>query len=170
MTTASLPAILAAIIDRELHSLEAQLEALPDDAALWRVAPGISNPVGVLAAHLLGNLQYFIGSLYGGTGYVRDRPAEFARRDRSRAELLAEVAHTRAVVRSTLEALPEARLTSPVPEPLNGSTYETADFLVHLVSHLAYHLGQIDYARRLLTQGGPVRAVPMAELSSARPV
>lgn len=169
MTTATLPGILAAIIDRELHSLAAQLEALPQEADLWHVEPGISNPVGVLAAHLLGNLQYYIGNLYGGTGYIRDRPAEFARRDRTRAEALAEVAHTRMVVRRALEAMPASRLTEPVPEVVNGLTYDTADFLVHLVSHLAYHLGQIDYARRLLTQGGSVRAVPMAELKTARP-
>lgn len=164
-TTAS----IAAIIDRELRSLRAQVEAYADERDLWLVAPGISNPAGVLAAHLVGNLQHFIGARMGGTGYVRDREAEFARRDRSRAELLAAIDETRGVVRATLAALPEDELEQDFPDVVAGVRLTTGDLLIHLVSHLAYHLGQVDFHRRLLTGGTTVRAVPMQELASARP-
>ena len=160
---------VVAIIERELRSLRAQLEAYADERDIWLVAPGISNPPGVLAAHLVGNLQHFIGARMGGTGYVRDRDAEFARRDRSRADLLAAIDETRGVVRATLAALPELELDAEYPDVVGGVRFSNGDLLIHLVSHLAYHLGQVDYHRRLLVGGGSVRAVPVQELASARP-
>jgi len=160
---------IAAIIERELRTLRAQIEACSDERDLWRVAPGIANPPGVLAAHLVGNLQHFIGARLGGTGYVRDRDAEFARRDRSRAELLAAIDETRGVVRATLAALPEHELDADYPDVIGGVRVTTGDLLVHLISHLAYHLGQIDYHRRLLAGGGALKSVPVQELATARP-
>jgi hypothetical protein len=162
-------ASVAAIIERELRTLRAEIEACSDERDLWLVAPGIANPPGVLAAHLVGNLQHFIGARMGGTGYVRDRDAEFARRDRSRAELLAAIDETRGVVRATLAALPEHELDEDFPDVVAGVRITTGDLLIHIVSHLAYHLGQIDYNRRLLAGGAPVKSVPIQELASARP-
>jgi len=162
-------ASVAAIIERELRTLRAEIEACSDERDLWLVAPGIANPPGVLAAHLVGNLQHFIGARMGGTGYVRDRDAEFARRDRSRAELLAAIDETRGVVRATLAALPEHELDEDLPDVVAGVRITTGDLLIHIVSHLAYHLGQIDYNRRLLAGGAPVKSVPIQELASARP-
>lgn len=162
-------ASVAAIIERELRSLRAQLEAYGDERDIWLVAPGITNPPGVLAAHLVGNLQHFIGARMGGTGYVRDREAEFARRDRSREELLAAIDETRGVVRATLAAFPEHELGVDYPEVIAGVRVSTGDLLIHLTSHLAYHLGQVDYHRRLLAGGGSLRSVPIQELATARP-
>ena len=162
-------ASIAAIIERELRSLRAQVEACSDERDLWLIAPGIANPPGVLAAHLVGNLQHFIGARLGGTGYVRDRDAEFARRDRSRGEVVAAIDETRGVVRATLSALPEGELDLDYPDAIAGVRVTTGDLLIHLASHLAYHLGQIDYHRRLLAGGGPLRSVPIQELVTARP-
>lgn len=162
-------ASVAAIIERELRSLRAQLEAYGDERDLWLVAPGISNPPGVLAAHLVGNLQHFIGARLGGTGYVRDRAAEFSRRDWTRADLVAAVDETRGIVRATLASLPEEELDRDFPEVVAGVHLITGDLLIHLASHLAYHLGQIDYHRRLLAGGATVRSVPIPELVTARP-
>jgi len=91
MSMNAVAASIAAIIERELRTLRAQLEAYSDERDLWLLAPGIANPPGALAAHLVGNLQYYVGTRLGGTGYVRDRPAEFARRDRTRADLIASI-------------------------------------------------------------------------------
>ena len=162
-------ASIAAIFERELRTLRAQLEAYADERDLWLLAPGISNPPGALAAHLVGNLQHFIGTRLGGTGYVRDRPAEFARRDRTRADLIATVDETRAIVRATLASLPETELDRDFPEPVGGVHVTTGDFLIHLIAHFGYHLGQVDSHRRLLAGGTAVRALPMAELATARP-
>jgi hypothetical protein len=100
---------------------------------------------------------------------VRDREAEFARRDRSRDELLAAIDETRGVVRATLAALPERELDIDFVDAVAGVRFSNRDLLIHLACHLAYHLGQVDYHRRLLTGGGSIRAVPMQELASARP-
>jgi hypothetical protein len=162
-------ASIAAIIDRELQTLRAQLEGYGDERDLWLIAPGITNPPGALAAHLVGNLQYYIGARLGGTGYVRDRPAEFARRDRTRAELVADVEETRGIVRATLASLPEAELDRDYPEVVGGVHFSTGDFLIHLTTHLAYHIGQVDSHRRLLAGGSSIRAVPVSELATARP-
>ena len=162
-------ASIAAIIERELRTLRAQLEAYSDERDLWLLAPGIANPPGALAAHLVGTLQYYVGTRLGGTGYVRDRPAEFARRYRTRADLIASIEETRAIVRATLASLPEPELDRDFPEVVGGVHLTTGDFLIHLTSHLAYHLGQIDSHRRLLTGGTAIRAVPIPELASARP-
>src|SRR3989442_15671856 len=79
---------IAAILRRDLGALRREIEAYADERDIWRVAPGISNCAGTLALHLGGNIQFFVGAVLAGTGYVRDRDAEFARRDVPRAELL----------------------------------------------------------------------------------
>jgi uncharacterized damage-inducible protein DinB len=161
---------LAAIFNRDLTTLRMEVEAYPSDEALWRVAPGISNSGGTLALHLAGNLQHFIGALLGKSGYVRDRDREFGARDLPRQEVVGQVAQAMAVVAQTLAALSLARLEEPYPEPVAKVRVTTGDFLIHLASHLTYHLGQVDYHRRLITGGAPLSgALSPTRLASASP-
>lgn len=139
-----------AVLLRELEALDRQVRGYPDDASLWESPPGISNPAGTLVRHLAGNLRHFIGGVLGGTGYPRDREGEFSHREVGRDELLTEVAATREEVDRALELLTPEDLEAPYPLPLAGRRVRTGDFLIHLAAHLAYHLGQIDYHRRLL--------------------
>ncbi|MGH7645041.1 MAG: DinB family protein [Gemmatimonadales bacterium] len=156
---------LARIIARDLRALRREVEAYGDERDLWRVVPGITNSGGTLALHLTGNLQHFIGTVLGGTGYVRDRAAEFARRDVPRNELLRHIDETVAAVERTLAALGDDALARPFPQPPGGADVSTRAFLLHLATHLTYHLGQIDYHRRMLTgQAGQIRAVAVDEL------
>lgn len=155
---------------RDLRALRREIEAYPEERDIWRVQPGISNSGGTLALHLAGNLRYFVGAVLGGTGYARDRDAEFNRRDAPRAELLAEIDAALAAVDAGLTRATEPDLARPYPHPIAGHTVTTGDFLVHLVAHFTYHLGQVDYHRRLLTgQAGQIRAVAVPELASATP-
>ena len=78
---------LAAMLDRDLATLRREVEAYPDERDLWREIPGVANVGGSLVLHLTGNLQHYFGAQLTGTGYVRDRPAEFARRNVPRSEL-----------------------------------------------------------------------------------
>jgi uncharacterized damage-inducible protein DinB len=156
---------------RELDSLAAELAAYPDDAAVWSLPAGAPNSAGTLTLHMVGNLRHFIGATLGGTGYVRDRDAEFASRDLPREALLALVAATHAEVGATLATLDAAALEAEFPLPLpfsapeQGHRIPTGRFLVHLTSHLAYHLGQVDYHRRLTTgHGASVGALGLAPL------
>ena len=149
----SLPESLAAIYARELATLRMEVEAYPSDRDLWRLVPGIANPGGTLALHLAGNLQHFIGAILGGTGYRRDRTAESADRDLPRDVVLQRIDQAAAVVPRTLGRLTPADLEGEYPEPVAGVRVNTADFLIHLSAHLSYHLGQLDYHRRIVTGG-----------------
>jgi uncharacterized damage-inducible protein DinB len=161
---------LSGILVRDLRSLRTEIEAYTDDRDLWRVVPGITNSAGTLALHLTGGLQYLIGGVLGGTGYVRDRDAEFARRDVSRKELLQLIDTTAGVVERTLAKLTERDATRLYPESVAGVDVSTGDFLLHLAVHLTYHVGQIDYHRRILTgEARPVRTMVITELKSAKP-
>ncbi|GHF31598.1 hypothetical protein HNQ07_000538 [Deinococcus metalli] len=142
---------LQALYDRDLLALHGELRAYPDEASLWRVQGDILNPAGNLALHLIGNLSQFVGDDLGGVPYERDRPAEFARRDVPRADLLDGVERVRALVGSTLSRLDEATLAAPHPRALPGfpEGMTSGYFLIHLHGHLTWHLGQVNYHRRL---------------------
>jgi hypothetical protein len=165
-----MPAAIAAILDRDLQALRREVEAYPDDRTLWQSVPGIINTAGTLVLHLTGNVQHFLGARLGGTDYVRDRPAEFARRNVPRAELLQEIDAARSAVRTGMDRLPEAQLAADFPEVIAGDRFVTGDYLVHLATHFAYHLGQLDYHRRVVTGNeSGIGAMRTRELSSARP-
>lgn len=143
------------------------MAAYPDDGTVWKVPPGIANSAGTLVLHLCGNLRHFVGAVLGGTGYVRDRDLEFSRRDVTRGELTKELAAAQSDVAKTFSQLDQAALDRPYPQPVGGATVDTADFLVHLIAHLGYHLGQVDYHRRLVTGSNTtVGTVAPKELAS----
>jgi hypothetical protein len=165
----TLPSLAAGVLTRDLRALRREVEAYPDERDLWRAAPGISNPGGNLVLHLAGNLQHFVGRVLGRTTYVRNRDAEFARRDVPRAELLQEVDRTIAAVETGLARLADSDMIVGFPEPVGKHKLSTADALLHLMTHCAYHLGQVDYHRRLVTgQTTTVGAMLPGELWSAK--
>jgi uncharacterized damage-inducible protein DinB len=162
-------AAIGSILERDLAALGREVAAFADDSQLWVTLPGVPNSAGNLALHLAGNLQHFFGAVLGGTGYIRNRPAEFSRRNVPRVELLAEIEAARQAVRTALSRLSPDQLTAEYPETIAGTRVVTGEYLVHLLTHTTYHLGQIDYLRRVITgsdQG--VGAVRPAELGSAR--
>lgn len=163
------PTWIGGIFARELRALRREIEAYPDEAAIWQVPPGISNSGGTLTLHLAGNIQYFVGAVLGGSGYVRDRDAEFKRRNVPRLELLAQIdAALRAA--AALDHLDAATLAKPYPQAVGGVRATTGDWLLHLISHFGYHLGQVDYHRRLVTgEAGQIKALPIGELRTATP-
>ncbi|MFD2718856.1 DinB family protein [Hymenobacter monticola] len=143
-------ATLQTLFARDLNKLKQEIEAYHREETLWRTAPGISNPAGNLCLHLVGNLNTYIGAELGHTGYVRHRDLEFSLRDVPRAELLQKLAETIGVVDSVLARLSDAQLEAEYPIQVLEAKTSTGYFLVHLATHLAYHLGQINYHRRLL--------------------
>jgi hypothetical protein len=162
---------VAALLERELRALQREIAAYPSDAHVWQVPPGLPNSGGTLALHAAGNLMHFVGAVLGGTGYVRDRDAEFARRNVSARELSHMLADAEATVRRVLDALPDESFETPYPVPVAGRRINTGEFLGHLATHLAYHLGQVDYHRRVVTGDATgVGAVSPVELPSAVPV
>lgn len=157
--------IIRQCMQRELRALRRELDAYPDDASVWALPPGITNSAGTLMLHLAGNLQHFVGRHLGGTEYVRNRDAEFSRRGVSRAEIAKELDATADAIDRAFANATDAIITARYPEQIGGMTFVTGDWLVHLVAHLGYHLGQVDYHRRLvLRDPTTVDAVPVKEL------
>ncbi|MGE0816281.1 MAG: DinB family protein [Vicinamibacterales bacterium] len=144
---------LAALYARDLARLVRQHDAL-DDAHLWQVRPGVTNSAGNLMLHLVGNLREFVGRQLGGVAYARDREREFGARDVARAELGAALRELAAVVPDVLRGMAEERWDETFPQNVLGEPVSNRQFVIHLYGHLNYHLGQIDYLRRVLTGEG----------------
>jgi uncharacterized damage-inducible protein DinB len=135
---------------RDLDKFIAEIEAFPTEESLWRTGGDVNNPAGTLALHIAGNLQHFIGANLGATGYVRRRDLEFSMRGVPKSELLAGLQRARAVVEQVLGGLDDAQLTAVFPSDHFGENRSTQHALLHLLAHLSYHLGQLNYLRRLL--------------------
>ncbi|MDR6782821.1 putative damage-inducible protein DinB [Pedobacter africanus] len=142
---------LKSLFTRDLNKLKSEIEQYQDEKNIWRIDKNIANPAGNLCLHLVGNLNTFIGAELGKTGYVRDRPLEFSLKDVPRAELIRKVEATIEVVNNAIDSLSEQDLESDYPQSkvVEGGS-SVAFILMHLSTHLVYHLGQINYHRRLL--------------------
>lgn len=157
------------VITRELKALRREIETYPNEDDLWEVRAGITNPGGNLALHLAGNIQYFLGNVLGHSGYVRNRDAEFGSKNVPRAELLREIDDAITAVQTGMSKITEADLAKPYPEAVGGVSSTTGAFLAHFATHLAYHLGQVDYHRRILTgEGKTVRTVALNEIGGQK--
>ena len=143
--------VLSQIYQRDLEKLKVEIGQYGSDEQFWSVSEGITNSGGNLALHLVGNLTHFIGAVLGNSGYVRDRDAEFASKNVTRAELIAAVDEAAAVVSATLAKLTADEMAAEYPIDVFGHPMTTEFFLVHLTTHFNYHLGQINYHRRLTT-------------------
>lgn len=143
--------ILLELYERDLNKLKAEIEQYTDESDLWKTSGAVTNSAGNLCQHLTGNLQHFFGAVLGDSGYVRDRDAEFATKVATRVELLADVDAALTSVKDTLAKLTEGDLEKIYPVEVFGQPMTTGSFLTHLTTHFNYHLGQINYHRRLLT-------------------
>jgi uncharacterized damage-inducible protein DinB len=151
MATTGLLDDLKVLYLREIATLERELDLYPDDASVWEALPGLLNPTGNLILHLAGSLQHFFGATLGKTGYQRNREAEFAKRDVPRSDLKQECSSARQAVLAAFENLTEDSLTRVFPVQFADAPFSTKLTLLQFLSHLAYHLGQIDYHRRVVT-------------------
>lgn len=145
------PHHLETLILRDLDTVIREIEAYPDDAAVWSLPPGAPNSAGTLALHVAGNLHHYIGAVLGDAPYVRARDAEFGDRDLPRRELIHRLRAARSAVEGVLSAMTPEELSAPFPVELSAGRPATELFVTHLATHLAYHLGQLDYHRRLVT-------------------
>ncbi|HEX6222871.1 MAG TPA: DUF1572 family protein [Chryseolinea sp.] len=141
---------LQSLFTRDLNKLRSEIELYKKEENLWKVAESISNSAGNLCLHLVGNLNTYIGKEIGKTGYVRNRELEFSLKDVSRQELLNMIDETIRVVNTSLDNVNENTLANEYPVLVFEKKTTTEYLLVHLATHLSYHLGQINYHRRLI--------------------
>ncbi|WP_343586333.1 DinB family protein [Flavobacterium sp.] len=141
---------LKSLFNRDLNKLKTEIELYQKENTIWAIDKNISNSAGNLCLHLIGNLNTYIGAEIGKTGYVRDRPLEFSLKDIPKSELILKIENTIEVINNTLDSLTEKDLEEVYPQIVFEKEMTTGFFLIHLSTHLAYHLGQINYHRRLL--------------------
>ena len=142
------------LFEREIGKLGDEIRQYPDEESLWRTAGSIINPAGNLCLHLCGNLQHYIGANLGNTSYKRNRPLEFSAKGILQKNLLTEIQTTRNSVINALRTLNDNQMNEGYPENVLGYPMTTGFFLNHLFGHLSYHLGQINYHRRIIAAGG----------------
>ncbi len=141
---------LIEFFERDLKKLETEISLYRDEDNLWIIKEGISNSAGNLCLHLLGNLNHFIGEALGNTGYVRHRDDEFSLKNIPRQDLLMNISNCILIVKNTLNKLTAEDLEKDFPLEKHNKIVSNTNMLVHLLAHLSYHLGQINYHRRLI--------------------
>lgn len=141
---------LKTIFNRDLNKLKAEIAAYQDEANLWKTTGDIKNSAGNLCLHLIGNLNTYIGAELGNSGYIRNRELEFSLKDIPKSELVVMIEQTIKTVDETLNQLKEEELQKEYEIKVFENKTTTGFFLIHLATHLGYHLGQINYHRRLM--------------------
>jgi uncharacterized damage-inducible protein DinB len=142
--------VLIDLYQKELDKLKEEISAYASDELLWKIPEGVSNSGGNLCLHLTGSLQHFLGATLGDTGYIRNRDAEFKLKNIPRQKLLEEIDNTKNVVVDTLEQVSRKELEGNYPIVVLGEPVTTEYFLIFLLKHFSYHVGQINYHRRLV--------------------
>ena len=145
-----LPEILKKLFTRDLIKLRKEISLYKNENAIWLTDKEIANSAGNLCLHLAGNLNTYIGAALGNTGYIRNRDLEFSLKNIPKNELLKKIDDTITVIETTLEHTSEDQLAGEYPVLVFEHTTTTGYLLVHLATHLGYHLGQVNYHRRLL--------------------
>lgn len=141
---------LKTLFRKELEKLKREIELYQEESKLWIIKKAITNPGGNLCLHLIGNLNNYIGKELGHTGYIRNRELEFSQKGVPRDELLKKIDETARIVEQVLDTITDQQLEEEYPVIVFAEKMTTGFFLVHLLAHLSYHLGQINYHRRLL--------------------
>jgi uncharacterized damage-inducible protein DinB len=143
---------LIEIFERDLNRLRDEINLYQSEEDLWTIRGEISNSGGNLCLHLIGNLNHFVGAILGETGFVRDRDTEFAAKNVARETLNTEITRTIEIVRHSLGRLSAEDFDKNFPVEKRGEIVPMDFMLLHLFGHFSYHLGQINYHRRLISE------------------
>ena len=138
------------MLERDIRKVMDELMLYKNEADLWKVTERINNSAGNLALHLTGNLNHFIGAVLGDTGYIRNRDSEFTTKGISKTELITSLEYTIKTIKQTFDKFSEEDLQKKFPLEKHGKEVTTGHMLLHLLTHLNYHLGQLNYHRRMI--------------------
>ena len=142
--------ILLELFHRDLHRLKKEIELYDDEAQLWKIQNAIKNSGGNLCLHIIGNLKEYIGNGLAQIAYERKREYEFSAKNIDRTKLYQELDETIALVSKGINQLDDKQLGGQFPIRIWAEETGMTFTLIHLHSHLTYHLGQINYHRRIL--------------------
>lgn len=145
-----LKTILAGFYERDIRKMIEEVNLFKNEEDLWRTAGTVKNSCGNLVLHIIGGLNHFIGATLAHTGYVRNREQEFSRKDVTRKELVAQLEKLILLINKTLNALTDEDMEEAFPVFFDKPGTSTGYVLTQLFAHLNYHLGQINYLRRMV--------------------
>jgi hypothetical protein len=144
--------VLAGFYERDLRKLAEEIGLFKREDNLWKLAGAVKNPAGNLALHIIGGSNHLFGKILAQTAYVRNRPGEFSKRDVPRTIIVAQLEELIPLVTGTVKAID---MNADYPIPFDDATRTNGYVVVQLLAHLNYHLGQVNYLRRILESGFP---------------
>lgn len=150
MNTSINNAFIAQILERDLNKVITELHKFQTEENIWLLEGKINNTAGNLALHIAGAIEHFIGAVLGNNGYIREREKEFSEKHVPRSEIISSISRAIETVKTVIPKLTDEDWQKDFPEKIGAQTFKTGFFLIHLISHINYHLGQINYHRRLL--------------------
>ncbi|HEY6975737.1 MAG TPA: DinB family protein [Chitinophagaceae bacterium] len=142
--------VLANFYERDIRKLIEEVNLFNNEEDLWKTQGSVKNSCGNLVLHIIGGLNYLIGATLAHTGYVRHRDQEFIQKGVERKELVAQLEELIPMINKTVSALPPENMEAEYPIFFDKPNASNNYVLVQLLLHLNYHLGQINYLRRIL--------------------
>ena len=142
--------VLAEFYERDIRKLIEEVNLFNNEEDLWRTSGNVKNSSGNLVLHIIGGLNHFVGATLAHTGYVRDRDQEFIRKGEERKELVAQLEALIPLINGTMSALTQEDMEAEFPIFFDKPKTSVSYVLVRLLAHLNYHLGQVNYLRRIL--------------------
>lgn len=138
------------LYEKDLDKLIEELNLFKKEKDIWKTKGDVKNSAGNLALHLIGNLNHFIGRTLGNTDFIRKRDDEFSLKDIPREKLIEQIKDVKEVIKNTLPAISEEDMKKEFPLKIGENVFTTETLLAFLLAHLNYHLGQVNYLRRML--------------------
>ena len=142
--------LLSDFYTRDLRKFIDEVNLFKQEDNLWRTDGTIKNSSGNLALHIIGGTNYLIGTQLANTGYVRNRDQEFIIKGVPRKELVTQLEALIPMIQLTLQAHSDAQLDEEYPLMFDGAKRSKSYIFIQLLAHLNYHLGQVNYLRRVL--------------------
>lgn len=141
---------IADLYERDLNKLIEEINLFKKEKDVWKIKGDVKNSAGNLTLHLLGNLNHFIGRTLAHTDYIRKREDEFSLKDVPREQLIEQINSLKEVIKDTLPKLSDEEMKKQFPLKIGEQEFTTETLLIFLLAHLNYHLGQVNYLRRML--------------------
>lgn len=138
------------LYERDLSKLSDEINLFKKEKDIWKTKGDIKNSAGNLALHLLGNLNHFIGRTLGHTDYIRKREEEFSLKDVPREKLISDINQLKEIIKNTLPKISDEQMKGEFPMKIGDQVFTTETLLIFLLAHFNYHLGQVNYLRRML--------------------
>jgi hypothetical protein len=142
--------VLTTLYERDLRKLIEEVNLFQKEENLWKTVGSVKNCCGNLTLHILGNLNHYVGATLAHSAYIRDRPQEFAKKGVPRGELVGQLEALIPMIKSTLNNFTAAQMDAQYPDLFDDAYNSNSYVLIRLLTHLDYHLGQVNYLRRVL--------------------